>query len=847
MSIRNFVRPGVPRPLPECRSSSASRTTSTSSPSRCSSSRLLPAVLADDHLDRDQRLLPRRSGRGPGAHPQPPAARKDVYRALSSCRGRSRSLVAAGVAHRAQCQYGMVNQLLGLFGVAPVQWLSEPFWNFAAMIIVNVWLGVPFMMVITLGGLQSISGDLYEAAEIDGANSRQSFRQHHPAAAAAGPGAGHPPGHGPDVQQLPGAVLHQPERAGDERHPGHRALPRGLPVQPLRFAARTRSSSSRSCCVFTIFYVRRTSTEGGLRMSIQVRRCWTSGASARSRHPAAPRQPRQDSPLKRLLIHVVLILSRAVRAVPGHPRVRHSAAARQQPAQPEPGLIPRGATLDPSTTSCSRPACPLDGQQPGHHGRHGARRPHPGRDVRLRLLALQVPGPRLGLTFLFATQLIPGIMLLVPIFLLAVNLDLTGTYQGLVIAYAVTAVPFSIWILRATTTPCPWSSRRRPSSTAARSSRRSAILLPLSLPALAIVFLFNFLAAWGEYFTAAVHRRERGAAHMAAGHPAVPAAVPDAVGGPRGRLDHRVGAHRHPVRVRLQVPRLGPHPRRRQGVSMADRDPRLGPRRGLLPDLPRPVRGAARVPKPGPLEPGTPADRPRLQGRRPARGRRAPRPPRRPRASTRIYFNPIFQSASNHRYHTYDYFTVDPLLGGDAALRELLDACHARGMRVVLDGVFNHASRGFWPFHHVLENGTASPYRDWFYFNDEDLEAGRPLRAYPSDAAGHRPPTSGRRSDRRRGVARCDARLPGVVGPAGAAEAQHRQPATCASTSSASRSTGSASASTAGGSTSPRRSPTSSGGSSGSGSRRSTRRPTSSPRSGTRSRVTSRATCTTRS
>jgi cyclomaltodextrinase len=99
--------------------------------------------------------------------------------------------------------------------------------------------------------------------------------------------------------------------------------------------------------------------------------------------------------------------------------------------------------------------------------------------------------------------------------------------------------------------------------------------------------------------------------------------------------------------------------------------------------------------------------------------------------ATAIYFNPVFQSASNHRYHTFDYLAVDPLLGGDAALRELIDACHDRGLKVVLDGVFNHASRGFWPFHHVLEAGRASPYRDWFYFSDEDLEAERPLRAYP--------------------------------------------------------------------------------------------------------------------
>jgi len=74
-------------------------------------------------------------------------------------------------------EYGAVNQLLGLIGLGPFPWLSDPFWNFAAMVITNVWLGVPFMMVIILGGLQSIPADYYEAAEIDGASSRQSFRR----------------------------------------------------------------------------------------------------------------------------------------------------------------------------------------------------------------------------------------------------------------------------------------------------------------------------------------------------------------------------------------------------------------------------------------------------------------------------------------------------------------------------------------------------------------------------------------------------------------------------------------------------------------------------------------------
>ena len=101
---------------------------------------------------------------------------------------------------------------------------------------------------------------------------------------------------------------------------------------------------------------------------------------------------------------------------------------------------------------------------------------------------------------------------------------------------------------------------------------------------------------------------------------------------------------------------------------------------------------------------------------------------------TAISLNPIFSSAANHRYHTYDYERVVPLLGGDDALRELVDAAHGRGMRVILDGVFNHASRGFWPFNHVMENGRSSPYVDWFHLNPEWLKEGRQLRAFDEHA-----------------------------------------------------------------------------------------------------------------
>jgi len=98
---------------------------------------------------------------------------------------------------------------------------------------------------------------------------------------------------------------------------------------------------------------------------------------------------------------------------------------------------------------------------------------------------------------------------------------------------------------------------------------------------------------------------------------------------------------------------------------------------------------------------------------------------------TAIYLNPIFRSAANHRYHTHDYYQVDPILGGNAGFQELLDRAHDQSMRIVLDGVFNHASRGFYQFQQTLENGIDSPYLDWFHFDLDRLASGQGLTAYP--------------------------------------------------------------------------------------------------------------------
>ena len=80
-----------------------------------------------------------------------------------------------------------------------------------------------------------------------------------------------------------------------------------------------------------------------------------------------------------------------------------------------------------------------------------------------------------------------------------------------------------------------------------------------------------------------------------------------------------------------------------------------------------------------------------------------------------IYLNPIFAAGQYHKYDTIDYLHIDPCLGTDADFRQLVEECHARGMRVILDGVFNHCGAQFFAFRDVLEKQRESRYADWFY------------------------------------------------------------------------------------------------------------------------------------
>ncbi|MDD5940700.1 MAG: alpha-amylase family glycosyl hydrolase [Lachnospiraceae bacterium] len=83
---------------------------------------------------------------------------------------------------------------------------------------------------------------------------------------------------------------------------------------------------------------------------------------------------------------------------------------------------------------------------------------------------------------------------------------------------------------------------------------------------------------------------------------------------------------------------------------------------------------------------------------------------------TAVMFNPVFES-DTHGYNTRDYRKIDVRLGTNEDFKKVCDALHENGMRVLLDGVFNHCGRGFAQFQDVLKNRENSPYRDWFYIN----------------------------------------------------------------------------------------------------------------------------------
>jgi arabinogalactan oligomer/maltooligosaccharide transport system permease protein len=215
---------------------------------------------------------------------------------------------------------------------------------------------------------------------------------------------------------------------------------------------------------------------------------------------------REDRPLKRIVIHLVLALAALIAFFPVLRVFSVAIRPGNKLLDPTFTLIPEGATLEAFqhvigdtdlllwlfnslvvTTGSALVGLIIAATSAYAFSRY------------------KFPGRGLGLTTLLATQLIPAAMLLVPIYLLAVQLKLPNTYVGLLIALSVTSVPFSIWILKGyyDTVPIELEEAARIDG-CSELGAFYRVLLPLSTPALAIVFLFNFLAAWNDFFLARI-------------------------------------------------------------------------------------------------------------------------------------------------------------------------------------------------------------------------------------------------------------------------------------------------------------------------------------------------------
>lgn len=101
-----------------------------------------------------------------------------------------------------------------------------------------------------------------------------------------------------------------------------------------------------------------------------------------------------------------------------------------------------------------------------------------------------------------------------------------------------------------------------------------------------------------------------------------------------------------------------------------------------------------------------------------------------------LWLTPLFQSPSNHKYNTDDYDRIDPHFGDDAIFQRLIAESGQRGMRVILDGVFNHSGLNFAPWRDVLAHGVASPYWGWFDIDGAQADVrARNYRTFAQTAA----------------------------------------------------------------------------------------------------------------
>lgn len=93
---------------------------------------------------------------------------------------------------------------------------------------------------------------------------------------------------------------------------------------------------------------------------------------------------------------------------------------------------------------------------------------------------------------------------------------------------------------------------------------------------------------------------------------------------------------------------------------------------------------------------------------------------------TALYLTPIFKAQTNHKYDVCDYLEIDPAFGTTETLRELVSKAHNRGIRIILDIVYNHSGFEFWAFKDVRRKGSSSKYADWFFIESYPIQTDPP-------------------------------------------------------------------------------------------------------------------------
>lgn len=215
---------------------------------------------------------------------------------------------------------------------------------------------------------------------------------------------------------------------------------------------------------------------------------------------------RGDSPAKRSVIHVVLIIACIISIYPALRVVSVSIRPGNRVLSTDLSFIPQGANFDAYVTVIRdrdfllwiwnslaiTVTTSLIGIIIASTAAYGFSR-------------WSFPGRTAGLVGLLTTQMIPAPMLMIPLYILAARLNLINTWRGLVVAYSVSAIPFSIWILKGYYDTIPIELEQ--SAMIDGASRMGAyyrVILPLSTPSLAIAFLFNFTSSWNEYLLARI-------------------------------------------------------------------------------------------------------------------------------------------------------------------------------------------------------------------------------------------------------------------------------------------------------------------------------------------------------